>query len=476
MLRDLLSPYKDKIDGHTELRAQRNINRAVALVAGNVTQNVSSEVTGLSARVYQGGYWGFASAAGNAGDTANGDAEGAGDAADTRAIEDVLGAARRNAAFLNEKLGPQKPALTPLPRTRHFAELRVPAARRGEMLDFARAIDAYIAKKYPGLAARRLGVSGDSIEKLIVTSDGADARSLVPRVYVRCMLCAEADDGSIVEYSDNLGGGPGFFGDVFGAPEALFDKVDALYETLMKKREGVYADAGLRDVILDSKLAGMLAHEAIGHTTEADLVLGGSVAGPNLGKEVASPLVTLVDFANTALGSPTPQPIYVDDEGTVARDVRLIEGGVLKAFMHNRETARHFGHEPTGNARAYLFSDEPLVRMRNTAILPGKDKLEDMIASIDDGYYLTQTGNGQADLTSEFMFSVNMGFEIKKGKLARALRDTTISGVAFDLLKTVTMLSGELTWASSGMCGKKQPIPVGMGGPAVKCRVNIGGR
>ena len=44
------------------------------------------------------------------------------------------------------------------------------------------------------------------------------------------------------------------------------------------------------------------------------------------------------------------------------------------------------------------------------------------------------------------------------------------------MLKTVDMLSDEMIWASSGMCGKKQPMPVGMGGPAVKCRVNIGGR
>jgi TldD protein len=205
-------------------------------------------------------------------------------------------------------------------------------------------------------------------------------------------------------------------------------------------------------------------------------VLGGSVAGPSLGKKVASDIVTLVDFANSALGEDAPQPVIVDDEGTVAKDATIIENGVLKAFMHNRETAQHFGHEPLGNARAYLFSDEPLIRMRNTAIMPGKHKLADMIASIDDGYYLIDTGNGQADLTSEFMFAVTMGYEIKGGKLGRAIRDTTISGVAFDLLKTVTMLSDEMRWVSSGMCGKKQPIAVGMGGPAVKCRVTLGGR
>ena len=144
--------------------------------------------------------------------------------------------------------------------------------------------------------------------------------------------------------------------------------------------------------------------------------------------------------------------------------------------MNSRETAEHFSMKPQGNARAYLFSDEPLIRMRNTAILPGTSSLEDMIASIDDGYFLTETNNGQADTTGEFMFGIGMGYEIKNGKLGRAIRDTTISGVAFDMLKTVDMLSSDMVWTCSGMCGKKQPMPVGMGGPAVKCKVTIGGR
>ena len=74
------------------------------------------------------------------------------------------------------------------------------------------------------------------------------------------------------------------------------------------------------------------------------------------------------------------------------------------------------------------------------------------------------------------MFGINLGYEIKRGKLGRAIRDTTISGVAFEMLKTVDMLSDDNHWVSSGFCGKKQPMPVGMGGPAIKCRVNIGGR
>ena len=99
-----------------------------------------------------------------------------------------------------------------------------------------------------------------------------------------------------------------------------------------------------------------------------------------------------------------------------------------------------------------------------------------MIASVDDGYFFFDTNNGQADTTGEFMFGVTGGFEIKNGKLGRAILDTTISGVAFEMLKTVDMVSDTVEWGSSGFCGKKQPMPVGLGGPAIRCEVMVGGR
>jgi TldD protein len=233
----------------------------------------------------------------------------------------------------------------------------------------------------------------------------------------------------------------------------------------------------MTDCVLDSRLAGILAHEAVGHTTEADLVLGGSVAADNLEKQVAGPLITLVDFAHRALGHTCPIPVYADDEGTEPEDAVIIERGVLKRYMHNKESALLLlDAAPTGNARAWLFPDEPLIRMRNTAFLPGKDSLGAMIESVADGYYLCDTSNGQADSTGEFTFGITRGCRIRNGKLGRAILDTTISGVAFEMLKTVTMVSDEMHWTCGGFCSKKQLMTIGMGGPAIKCRVMIGGR
>ena len=452
-------PYAFEAGAHTELRGQLNRSRRVTLLSGNIVGNARSDISGVSARVWKNGICGFSSMAEYSGDAA----------------EQVLKAASENAVFMDSRVKPPKQALPALERgTRPLAEdIHDPAQR--VYVEYAKALDAYVATHCPGLISRRVIATEDSMEKALVTSDGMSAHTILPRSYCYVFLTAQTPAGAPVELFKAFGG-EGTFDMNFSDPKRYCEEIDRLYARLMEKREGVYADAGRKTVVLGGMMTGMLSHEAVGHTVEADLVLGGSVAGHMLGKRVGSDLVTLTDFAHTAFGERCPLPVYVDDEGTPATDVPLIENGILTGYMNNRETAERFHMKPGGNARAWLFSDEPLIRMRNTAVHPGKDKLEDMIASVDDGYYLIDSGNGQADTTGEFMFGVTMGYEIKHGKLGKALLDTTISGVAFEMLKTVDMVSDTVVWASSGFCGKKQPMPVGMGGPALRCQVMIGGR
>ncbi len=441
----------------TEVRRQCNRTRRVSLFNGDVVGNANGEQSGINARVFRGGRCGFASTP----------------ETDDAAAQRILKAASENAAFLADRLpsvGQLLPARTP---ASYRGIYRVDTVSQKEILDFLTAVDGYL-QKIPHIISRRVNFSGLSLEKELKTSDGVYSYSFMPRANIAVVLTALDSDGAPVERYE-IFGGAGLFSDHFSDPALLFPKIDAMAESLMQKREGIFADAGRKICIISPEMAGILAHEAVGHTAEADFVISGSVAGPCRGKQVASSIVTLTDFANTYNGQTLPTPIYIDDEGVEAKDAVWIENGILTGWMHNRSSAARFGDDLTGNALAFAFSDEPLIRMRNTAILPGKDPLADMISSVDDGYYLTATGNGQADSTGEFMFGVTMGYEIKKGKLGRALRDTTVSGVAFDVLKTVDMISDEMVWLNSGMCGKKQPFPVGMGGPHLKCEMNIGG-
>ena len=461
MIQDIITPQAKHFadNAQTVLRGHENRSRRVVLLKGSLVQNARSESRGISARVTRNGRYGFSSVASYT----------------EKDAETVLKAATENALFLDSRAAKARAGYPPLPAGAVPAVRPVIDTEQKRLFEASQAIDQYIADKYPGLLSRTVVYTEDSQDKIIVTSDAASGHVTYPRCYIYVMMTAGSKAGAPVELFKAFGGA-GCFDDHFADLKALEPGIDKLYSQLMDKCEGVYAEAGEQTVILGGMMGGMLAHEAVGHTVEADLVLGGSVAGPNLRKRVASDLVTLVDFAGEAFGKPAPLPVYLDDEGTLAKDAVLIQDGILTGYMHSRESAAHFGMEPMGNARAWAFNDEPLIRMRNTCILPGTHPLDEMIASIDKGYYLIDSGNGQADLTGEFMFGVTLGYEIRNGKLGKALLDTTVSGIAFDMLKTVDMVSDNVTWSSSGFCGKKQPMPVGMGGPDMRCRITIGGR
>lgn len=462
MLTDIFEKEKALFeDGvQTVLRGQENRNRNVGILKGNLVTNSRSESRGINARVGKDGLFGFASIAEYSEDAAR----------------KVLKAATENAKLISKHADSKKIALPPYYGTGAIAlNCNIVDAEQKRIIDVCKQLDEYVEKKYPDLESRSIRYTEDSQDRIVYSSDAYSGHLVTPRCYIYVTMTLKTKDGTPVELFKALGGF-GSFDDNFSDVEKYYPEIEALYKKVKDKSEGVYAEAGYKTVVLGGMMGGMLAHEAVGHTVEADLVMGGSVAGPSLNKRVASDLVTLVDYAHTYNGERAPLPVYLDDEGTKAEDVVLIKDGILTGYMNSRETAEKFGMKPAGNARGWTFSDEPLIRMRNTCILPGKNTVEELIESVEDGYYLIDSGNGQADLTGEFMFGVTCGYEIKNGKLGRALLDTTVTGVAFEMLKTVDMVSDEVEWSSSGFCGKKQPMAVGMGGPHMRCKIMIGGR
>ncbi|MCR4421208.1 MAG: TldD/PmbA family protein [Exilispira sp.] len=455
-----LSEIVKKSKQYCELRVQENQDTRISLLNGDIINNSFTKVKGISARSYCNGKWGFSSNS----------------EINHKVANELIKEAEDNACFISKKGSshnlPSRPSsiVFDFDKTKNISIDETP----NSYIDFLKELDNYIFKNFSDLQSRNVIFSQQILKKDLATSDGATYSILYPRSYIYVILTL-IKDGQPIELYDVFGG-IGRFSHNFTSLDSLYPKVNNIYENLKKKSEGIFPEAGIKKCILDSRISGMLAHEAIGHTVEADLVLGGSVAKDYLNKQVASSLVNLVDFAHHFSGDICPVPVFVDDEGTLAEDAVIIENGILKGYLNSKDNCEIFKQRLTGNARAYLYNDEPIVRMRNTAILPGKNKIGQMISSIDDGYYFILSGNGQADTTGEFMFSISFGYEIKKGKLGKALRDTTISGVAFELLKTVDMVSDDFIWDSSGFCGKKQPIPVGLGGPAIRCEVMIGGR
>ena len=229
-------------------------------------------------------------------------------------------------------------------------------------------------------------------------------------------------------------------------------------------------------VVLDPGMVGLLSHEAVGHTVEADFVLSGSVAKDRIGTRVASDLVSMIDSGTSEIADHAGGSIPVDDEGVVAERTAIIEDGFLKSFLHNRESAYAFGVASTGNARAFTFSDEPLIRMRNTFVEPGDSSLEELIRETKHGYLVRGPRNGQADANGEFMFGAQEAYLIENGAIAEMKRGASISGNAFDVLQSVDLVGSRFAYdMGAGFCGKYQPAKVDGGGPYLRCTAIVGG-
>ncbi|MFL6492346.1 MAG: TldD/PmbA family protein [Nitrososphaera sp.] len=309
--------------------------------------------------------------------------------------------------------------------------------------------------------------------KVIINSDGADIEIHDSKPEFSVTAIARKASQSVTAH-EGVG--------VTGAWDDLFKKKSHLeYARIASARAAKLLDArhvsGKKTtVILDPAMVGLLSHEAIGHTVEADFVLSGSVVKDKIGTKVASDLVTLVDSGRSEIATNAGGTIIVDDEGVVAGRTAIIEKGMLKSFLHNRESAMIFGAASTGNARAFQYSDEPLIRMRNTYIEPGDDKLNDMIRETKHGYIIKGARNGQADANGEFMFGAEEVHLIENGEEKELLRGASISGNAFEVLQSVDMVGNEFQYdIGTGYCGKYQPAKVDGGGPYIRCTAIIGG-
>ena len=280
-----LTKYSDLFTGYTELRVQENRNNGIVLVDGNILGNSRASASGVSARTYVKGSWGFSSSP----------------ETDSEAIRQVIKSASENALFLDrhENRGEPDLSVSSAVGDWDFTTKKAVTSQK-DRIDFAKNIDNYIKSRFAKLSSRTVVLNGLDMEKQLLTSTGSRAFSMTPRSLMYVVMAVDSESGPVELYEAT--GSLGQFEDVFIQPSDYYEKLDKLYEHLLRKAEGVFPRAGVSECILAPDLAGILAHEAIGHTTEADIVRGGSVAADFMNQEVASPLVNMVDFAHTAMG------------------------------------------------------------------------------------------------------------------------------------------------------------------------------
>ncbi|MEM0449294.1 MAG: TldD/PmbA family protein [Methanomassiliicoccales archaeon] len=233
--------------------------------------------------------------------------------------------------------------------------------------------------------------------------------------------------------------------------------------------------SGEMTCISDPMISGLLAHEVMGHASEADeVVKGRSFLSGVVGREVASDLVTMVDDGTVpgAYGS-----IPFDDEGTKSSRTTIIEKGVYKGYIHSLETAADLGVAESGNGRAQDPHHRIFVRMTNTFFEEGDWSLEEMLEGVKLGVLTDKAISGMEDpVGGGFEAKALRGFLIENGEIKHMLKGFTLTGKALEILKTTDAVSKEVR-LDGGTCGKgvEDYVPVSSGGPYCRSRLILGG-
>jgi len=323
-------------------------------------------------------------------------------------------------------------------------------------------------------ATTRLGTTAD--RRLFVNSEGTRLE-LNSSIVGLMQLSVAVSEGKMERVMDNESRCAGF---EFIRQKDWMSFCREISELALKAVEAETPGAGTFEVIADPDLIGLILHEAFGHASEGDYVTTNeSVLQGKLGSAVASQDITIYDQGVIEGGYPVPY----DDEGIPKGQTTIVDGGILKGYLQSRQSAMQMRMEPTGNARAMDFENNPIVRQTNYYMRPRDHSLEELAEGIKKGYYIRGRGalGGQVDVSGgTFTFSVGPSHVIENGEITELVRGTTVSGMVLETLQTTDAVGKDLKISTSvfGGCGKgAQLVRVGDGGPHVRIRkITLGGK
>lgn len=188
-------------------------------------------------------------------------------------------------------------------------------------------------------------------------------------------------------------------------------------------------------------LAGALTAEAVQK--------GRSLFADRVGDTVAARHVTLVDDGRLLAGlSAAPW----DDEGVPTGRTVLIDGGVLRGFLHNTYTAAKAGTASTGNAGRAGFASSPGVGPTNLFLKPGPQPPAELLARAGDGFYCQSVlgvHSGANPVTGDFSVGAT-GLMIRDGQLAEPVREATVAGTIPQMLADLRAVADDLRFLPFG--------------------------
>lgn len=283
------------------------------------------------------------------------------------------------------------------------------------------------------------GIGTSKVERIIINSEGIDLREEGTVISASVYPIAKDGENMIVD------------GESVMSTRLSNIKLDEIIEKGIKKtlrKKGAYpVKSGKYKVIIENDIMGALlktmADNFLGHIAED----GKTLLKDKIGKKIASEKVTLVDnpFLEGAIAS-----CSFDDEGVPTMFKNIVENGVFNGFLHSLKTAKKAGVEPTGNGFKESFKSSVKPKATNLCIKEGDKSFDELLNIVGKGLLITDLDglhSGANSITGDFSLAAE-GLTVENGKLGRAVKQITVAGNFFDLLKNIEEVGNDFKESS----------------------------
>jgi PmbA protein len=187
-------------------------------------------------------------------------------------------------------------------------------------------------------------------------------------------------------------------------------------------------------VVFDSRISGSLVSHVASAANGAAIARGTSFLREKLGEKIFAAGIDIIDDPLRPRGLRS-RPF--DAEGVLGRRRHLVEDGVLKTWLLDCATARELNLQTTGHAQRGV-SSTPSPGATNLHLAPGSKSRAELIADIEDGFYITDMiGMGVNLVTGDYSRGAS-GFWIEHGECTYPVSEVTIAGHLTDIFASLT--------------------------------------
>ncbi len=455
MLQKVIAEAMSKGGDYADLFFEHKISNTLALEDGKVNRAYSNVDYGMGVRVLKGDQTGFAYT-------------------ETITLPDMLKVAKTAANIASDPVTfKQGELLEKTPPNYYKISRKWENVSVEDKIPYVQKTNDRVFKLDDKVTKVRVFLSDESDYVMFYNSEGLLTSDYRPMASL-AILCVMEKDGHIENAYSSRAYRKGFeFLDddlVEELAREAVDRTNILFGATKPK-------AGEMPVVLGAGGSGILLHEAMGHSFEADFNRKGeSIFSDKMGKNVAKDFINIIEDGTMENNRGA---LNIDDEGNDVKKIYLVKDGTLESYIHDRISSKFYGVDPTGNGRRQSFRNVPLPRMRITYMEPGPHSKDDIISNVDYGVFVDNFSNGQVNIgAGDFTFFVKSGTLIENGKLTQPIKDINIIGNGPQALADITMAAGDYKTANgTWMCGKGgQSVPVSMGVPTVLVKkLTVGG-